>query len=646
MKNKINIKIPLRSANDVDNAVTSLIQNIQQAAWIATPDLNQYFAKGDSCSAYISELIKLKRRVREKWQLKRNIIYKQRLNHITKKLKYELAKEKNEAVQEYLTALTPTQTTDYDLWKATKKLKQPQLINPPLRKLNGNWTRTNRDKAETFANHLANVFQPWDIKSNVTDKNDIENFLSSPHQLDLPIKKIKIKEVKSIIQNEMNPKKSPGFDLITGKVLQELPSICIKYLTFIYNAILKLRYFPTQWKLSQIIMILKPGKDAETVDSYRPISLLPTLSKVFEKLLLKRLNPIIEDKKIIPSHQFGFRNYHATIEQVHRIVNKIHQTFEERKYCSAVFLDISQAFDKVWHKGLLYKIKKMLPYHFFEIIESYLSQRYFYVNHKNEFSEILEIQAGVPQGSVLGPLLYLLFTSDLPKGPNTMLATFADDTAILATNENPIYASNMIQFNLNLMQTWFEKWKLKANETKSIHVTFSLRKDNCPTVHLNNVSIPQANDVKYLGIHLDRRLNWQKHIFTKRKQLGLKVRNMYWLMGRKSQLSLENKLLLYKAILKPIWTYGIQLWGSAAKSNIAIIERYQNKIMRIITDAPWYVNNEIIQNDLQIPSVQDVIKMFSQNYRERLTVHPNPLTNSLMRISDHRRLQRNIPADL
>jgi hypothetical protein len=113
--------------------------------------------------------------------------------------------------------------------------------------------------------------------------------------------------------------------------------------------------------------------------------------------------------------------------------------------------------------------------------------------------------------------------------------------------------------------------------------------------------MPQTDSVKYLGIHLDRKLTWRNHISAKRKQLDLKFRNMYWIIGRKSQLSLANKLLVYKAILKPLWTNGIQLWGTASNSNIDILERFQSKVLRIITDAPWYVPIAVTKHDLQVP---------------------------------------------
>jgi hypothetical protein len=144
------------------------------------------------------------------------------------------------------------------------------------------------------------------------------------------------------------------------------------------------------------------------VESYRPISLLPIMSKLLEKLLFERLQPIIENRQLIPDYQFGFRQKHATIGQIHRIVQKVGQDLEEKRYCSAAFLDITQAFDKVWHDGLLFKIIKTIPLNYFLILKSYLQERYFVVRHDEAQTSLHEIHSGVPQGSVLGPMLYLL----------------------------------------------------------------------------------------------------------------------------------------------------------------------------------------------------------------------------------------------
>jgi hypothetical protein len=119
---------------------------------------------------------------------------------------------------------------------------------------------------------------------------------------------------------------------------------------------------------------------------------------------------------------------------------------------------------------------------------------------------------------------------------------------------------------------------------------------------MNNVQLPCADHAKYLGLHLDRKLTWHHNIFTKRKQLGHTLTKMYWLLGCSLRLSLPNKLLIYKTILKPIWTYGIQLWGTTSTSNIEILERFQSKALRIIVDAPWYVPNNHIRRDHQTTS--------------------------------------------
>jgi hypothetical protein len=142
----------------------------------------------------------------------------------------------------------------------------------------------------------------------------------------------------------MRTKKAPGYDLITGRILKELPEVGLRAITLIFNSVMRTGYFPAQWKVSQIITILKPGK---SVTSYRPISLLPILSKLFEKIFLTRLQPLLHAQRAIPDHQFCFRQKHATIEQVHRVTNVITEALESHKYCTAAFLDISQAFDKV-----------------------------------------------------------------------------------------------------------------------------------------------------------------------------------------------------------------------------------------------------------------------------------------------------------
>ena len=332
----------------------------------------------------------------------------------------------------------------------------------------GEWANSDTQKANALAEHFANVFKPYNSVMSEAEEQEILHALETLGQLKTPVKKFKLTEVWTAI-HQLRPKKTPGYDLITGRILKEQPDIGIWAITQIFNSVLRTVYFPGQWKVSQIITILKPGKPAEEAKSYRPISFLPILSKLCEKLFLTRIQPTLQEKGIIPDHQFGFRQKHATIEQVHRITNVIHNALESNKYCTAAFLGISQVFDKAWHEGLLYKIKTGFSDSTYKILKSYLENRYFLIKYMEEYTSLHPVPSGVPQGSILDPLLYLIYTTDLPTTSDSTTATFADDTAVLTIRENPAIATHRLQTNLNEIQLWLKNgvWRsLKQSQSK------------------------------------------------------------------------------------------------------------------------------------------------------------------------------------
>jgi hypothetical protein len=264
----------------------------------------------------------------------------------------------------------------------------------------------------------------------------------------LPSKHIRQSEVEHAIHHSPR-RKTTGYDLITSEVAIKLPKKAILMLTYIYNSMLRLSYFPVLWKFSVIIMILKPGKPPDSPKSYRPISLLPLFSKIFEKFIFKRILPIIESN--LPNNQFGFRHNHSTIHQIHRLVDNISYALEKKLIYTGVFLDVAQAFDTVWHKGLLLKLKTILPPHYYLIFKSYLLSRHFSVRSGLAISKIFPICAGVPQGAVAAPLLFNIFISDQSITVHTTTGNFADDKALLAFHSNPETASNFIQNHLNIL---------------------------------------------------------------------------------------------------------------------------------------------------------------------------------------------------
>jgi hypothetical protein len=262
----------------------------------------------------------------------------------------------------------------------------------------------------------------------------------------LPINKINQREVETIILHgiSLKKKKVPGYQLITSKMLKNLPDKWFKLLTYTYNAILRLEYFPCQG--DHDIETRKKPKLRCIVQTHQS-STYPLQGS--RKILLKRLVPIIDEHQLIPKHQFGFRKGHGTTEQIHRLVNKIYNDFENRHYCSAVSVDISQAFDKVWHICLFYKLKCTLPHPIFSLLKSYLTDRTFFVSYEEAYTKLYPVLSGVLQGSILGPMLYSILTADLPETIQTMIATYADDTTILASQENPTEASRLLQTHLD-----------------------------------------------------------------------------------------------------------------------------------------------------------------------------------------------------
>lgn len=288
-----------------------------------------------------------------------------------------------------------------------------------------------------------------------------------------------------------------------------------------------------------------------------------------------------------------------------------------------------------------------MPEQYCKLLNSYISDRCFRIKQEEAYSDLRQIKAGVPQGSVLGPVLYLLYTRDIPDLNKDTIATFADDTAILSVGNSHEEATQKLQSSLDQIYNWTKKWRIKLNETKSAHVDFTNKRTQHHPVRINDVQIPYENTAKYLGITLDAKLRWKAHVKKKRQELELKYKKMQWLLGRQSKLSIQNKILLYNQILKPVWSYGSQLWGCASESNIQIIQRFQNKVLRNIVDAPWYIRGSDIHKDLRIDTVKQTINKQARKHEERLLKHVNVEALQLLDTTNQiRRLKRTKPNEL
>lgn len=646
LKSKIKIKA-IASVEALEEEVKVLTENIREAAIVATPPRIITYREF-RIPQEILELVRERRRARKRWKRTRFPGDKAEFNRCNSLLTSKLREIKHNRTKNFLKGLTPGQNTDYSLWKSVKYLKRNVVHSPPIKKPDGSWAKTATDKAETFSLFLQEAFTPNPESKFEDEKIDFKKEFEKTSRCEpVPMRAVTPDEVLELIKYKIKRKKAPGKDQITGEILKQLPGVAIAKLATIFSAAMSLTHVPAGWKEAEVIVIPKAGKPPHEVSSYRPISLLPVIGKLFERVYLKRLLPLVEERGIIPDHQFGFRSRHSTIEQVNRVVNVIEDALEGRKVCSCVFLDVSQAFDRVFHESLLFTFYKLLPVNHFRLLESYLADRKFKVRYEDARSTLKAISAGVPQGSVLGPILYLIFTHDIPLTPDTTLGTFADDTVTMAVGNSVHEANTKVQRSLDGIFRWTRKKRVVLNNLKSQHVLFTNRKYRFEPVFLGLKPVPPSKSAKYLGLTLDTRLRWKEHVKIKLKQLKLKHKRMLWLLGSRSSLLLDNKILLYKSILRPVWSYGCQLWGCTADSNIKLIQTFQNKVLRQMSGAPWYIRNTDIHADLGIEPVRDYILKTAENYERRLDYHPNAEALSLLVSSETpRRLKRRKPLDL
>ncbi|GFX78899.1 RNA-directed DNA polymerase from mobile element jockey [Trichonephila clavipes] len=237
---------------------------------------------------------------------------------------------------------------------------------------------------------------------------------------------------------------------------------------------LNLIYFPNAWKTAVVIPILKPGKNPKLAQSHSPISLLPVLSKLAEKIISTRLNEFLENENILIPEQHGFHPRLSPTHQLLRVVECIKEGNNRNQCTAAVFLDIQKAFDRVWHTGLLFKlITYKIPPQIILLLNSYISDRTFSVKINRTYSQ--EKSAGIAQGSILDPVLFNLYVNDIIKSTNTMLCMHADDTAILSRHKNLNTLIENLNEHLAHLEIWFSVWKITLNTSKTEAGFFSQR---------------------------------------------------------------------------------------------------------------------------------------------------------------------------
>ena len=481
-------------------------------------------------------------------------------------------------------------------WQVMKELinkKKQNATAPDYFEINGRHITNKKEIANAFNNFYVNIGPSI---SRSTPSSDVSPLAYMGPRLNntIFINNATETEVQRIIFSLK--KSSPGWDDLSANLLKQTYD-CMLIPTYVCNLSLEKGVFPRELKLAKVIPLYK-GDSKTVVSNYRPVSVLPVFSKIFEKLMFNRLLSFINKYDILYKLQFGFRPGHSTVMALITLVDKISAALEKGESVLGLFLDFSKAFDCINHNILFNKLE------YYGVrgialtwIKSYLSDRQQYVFYQGEQSQCQNIICGVPQGSILGPLLFLLYVNDIVNVSSVLFPIlYADDTNLFQTGRNLQHIADIMNEEIKKLMVWLNVNQLKLNVKKTHFMIFCPNKRQISNIKIfvGNENIMQVKHTKFLGVILDDRLAWDYHLNYIKNKIA---KGIGIICQARKNLNESCLKTLYYSFLYPYLCYCIEVWGAAAMKYLKSIFLMQKRAVRLISSAgfrdhtrPLFVN--------------------------------------------------------
>ena len=522
-----------------------------------------------------------------------NIVNKIAYNRTRAKCRNIMNQARKDCWEKYVSTIN-TRTSSTQVWKKINKIRKKHVQSPPisLRRDGAGVTSDSAEVANILAGSLASAssdrsYTRQFIRYKTSREEKVLNFRSN-HEMDYnePITAEEFKQCLAATHET-----SPGKDRITYSMIKNAHQSMKNRILHLYNRIFNEGIFPSAWRVSIIIPILKPEKDPLDPSSYRPISLTSCLCKLLEKILNCRLMWFLERNGHITAQQAGFRRNRSTTDPLVQVSHDIHSAISRSQHTIIVFFDISKAYDTAWRYGVVQSLHNFgmrgnLP----RFIQGFLQERRIVVRVDDKLSEECIVQNGVPQGSVLSCTCFLIAINEITQTlPNNVRSTlYVDDYAVYTSGNYKPSLERRLQVAIDNIEEWSNKTGLNmsATKTKSLHVCKILGCPKlAPNLTLRNAPIENVDEYKFLGLLFDKNLDWRSHVMRLRARCNQRLNILKLLSHTRWGADKKILLRLYIALIKPKLDYGVEAYISASNNLISLLNTIQHSAIRISTGA-------------------------------------------------------------